>query len=342
MYNRIGTDIRPGLDSPSGSFWSLSTIMIRLSLLPVALVFVQVDWIRGAELWSWSHETYNKDIHAVLRDSFDYTDHKGQFGIGADDSLSIAEDPLHHGQYVMRVFYKRGTWSGHRDFTHACQSGEKCHRGAQFYATPRSLTHHTYTSLTLEYEVMFDLSFDWNRGGKLPGLWGGSRDCSGGRIKDTCFSTRLMWRPNGDGEVYAYVTHSQDPSFDQWCSRYDNSHTEPYRHIHCTPTTGIEIGRGAFRFVTHKWHKIRQEVHLNAHAGSKGEIILWVDDHAEIHVTDIIMRPDTGFGFDGLFFSTFYGGGDQSWACPQDTYTYYRNFRISTDTRTPANSELVG
>lgn len=303
---------------------------------------IQLLVANAAELWSWSHETSNKDINAVLRDSFDYTDHSGQFGIGADDSLSLAVDPLHPGQYVLRVFYKRGTWSGHRDFTHECASGEKCHRGAQFYVTPRTMAHHTYTTLTLEYEVMFESSFPWNQGGKLPGLWGGTRDCSGGRIKETCFSTRLMWRPNGDGEVYTYVTHNQDPSWDQWCNKYDNSHTEPYRHIHCTPDTGIELGRGSYRFGTHKWHKVRQEVQLNAQPGQKGHIILWIDDHAEVHVTDIIMRPSTGFGIDGLFFSTFYGGGDKSWACPQDTYTYYRNFRISTDTKAPSQSELVG
>jgi hypothetical protein len=62
----------------------------------------------GAVLWSWSHETSHKDINAVLRDSFDYTDHNGQFGIGEDDSLSLAEDPLYHGQYVLRAFYKKG------------------------------------------------------------------------------------------------------------------------------------------------------------------------------------------------------------------------------------------
>jgi hypothetical protein len=44
----------------------------------------------------------------VLRDAFDYHDHKGQFGIGADDSLSLAEDPESPGQFVLRVFYKKG------------------------------------------------------------------------------------------------------------------------------------------------------------------------------------------------------------------------------------------
>lgn len=65
----------------------------------------------GTILWSWSHETHNKDIHAVLRDSFEYHETKGQFGIG--DSLTLAEDPTEPGHFVMRVFYEQGKASRH-------------------------------------------------------------------------------------------------------------------------------------------------------------------------------------------------------------------------------------
>lgn len=178
---------------------------------------------------------------------------------------------------------------------------------------------------------MFDQTFAFNRGGKLPGLFGGSRNCSGSRHGDTCFSTRLMWRANGDGEVYAYVTHSQNPSWSEWCDLYDTKQTNKSKHIHCTSTTGIEIGDGSFQFQTQTWHKIRQEVQLNTLAGENGYIKLWVDDEPVIYVTDIIMRDNTDFNIDGIFFSTFYGGGSVKWACPADTYTYYRNFKLSDD-----------
>jgi len=303
-------------------------------ILQTVLLLALAEFSLGATLWSWSHESHAKDIHAVLKDSFEYSVTQGQFGIGADESLSIAPSPSHDGTYVMRVFYQKGSYSG------SCHGGN-CHRGAQFYAQPQAVSGHT--TLTLEYEIWFDETFSWNKGGKLPGLWGGSRDCSGGRLSDTCFSTRLMWRRLGDGEVYAYVTHNQQPSFDHFCN--DNDHltsSEKYKQIHCTPTTGIELGSGSFRFQHSKWHKIRQEVHLNSVSDQPGYVKLWVDDHAEIHVTNIIMRHSNAFAIDGLFFSTFYGGGDSSWACPHDTYTYYRNFRISTDTHAPSTSQLVG
>lgn len=85
--------------------------------------------------------------------------------------------------------------------------------------------------MLLTYEVAFDADFDWVKGGKLPGLRGGQDEygCSGGRAANgtNCFSSRMMWRTDGDGEgaysmelgsvrgdesswlVYAYVVESK-------------------------------------------------------------------------------------------------------------------------------------
>jgi len=72
--------------------------------------------------------------------------------------------------------------------------------GADFYATPLDLTN--ARNVTLAYSVFFPVDFDWVKGGKLPGLYGGHIGCSGGDKALDCFSTRLMWRQNGAGEVY--------------------------------------------------------------------------------------------------------------------------------------------
>lgn len=74
--------------------------------------------------------------------------------------------------------------------------------GVQFYSSWNS-TGAPFKSILLTYEVAFDLTFDWVRGGKLPGLRGGPdpNSCEGGSQSDgTCFSTRVMWRKSGDGE----------------------------------------------------------------------------------------------------------------------------------------------
>ena len=72
--------------------------------------------------------------------------------------------------------------------------------GAEFYATPLDLKD--AQNVTLEYSVFFPSDFDWVLAGKLPGLYGGHTGCSGGDNAFTCFSTRLMWRQMGAGELY--------------------------------------------------------------------------------------------------------------------------------------------
>lgn len=60
-----------------------------------------------------------------------------------------------------------------------------------------------WESMMVSYEVAFDKGFEWVKGGKLPGLRGGSPNgCSGGNQADgtSCFSTRMMWRTSGQGE----------------------------------------------------------------------------------------------------------------------------------------------
>lgn len=67
------------------------------------------------------------------------------------------------------------------------------------------------TEVTLSYSVYFSDGFDFVKGGKLPGLYGGAsedeaKSCSGGRQdnRGRCFSARLMWRKDGMGEFYNY------------------------------------------------------------------------------------------------------------------------------------------
>ncbi|KAG6883502.1 hypothetical protein C0993_005802 [Termitomyces sp. T159_Od127] len=72
--------------------------------------------------------------------------------------------------------------------------------GAQFYAAPLDLTR--ARNVSLGYSAFFPADFDWVRGGKMPGLYGGRAGCSGGSAALDCWSTRLMWRSEGRGELY--------------------------------------------------------------------------------------------------------------------------------------------
>lgn len=56
---------------------------------------------------------------------------------------------------------------------------------------------------SFKYSVYFPAGFNFVRGGKLPGLYGGKKQCAGGDPAVDCFSTRVMWRENGKGKRYS-------------------------------------------------------------------------------------------------------------------------------------------
>ncbi|KAG0067890.1 hypothetical protein BGZ92_005030 [Podila epicladia] len=87
---------------------------------------------------------------------------------------------------------------------------------SSFVATP--LPNQAFTGpesryIRLEYQMLFQPGFQWVKGGKLPGILSGSEQgcnagCSGGGSAENCFSTRMMWRANGEGELYLYAARS--------------------------------------------------------------------------------------------------------------------------------------
>ena len=172
--------------------------------------------------------------------------------------------------------------------------------GAQFLGVgPGPPADHLF----LRYRVRFAPDFPFVKGGKLPGLYGGAR-ISGGRIPDRTdgFSTRFMWREGGAGEVYAYL-----PSSKTW---------------------GTSLGRGSFRFLPGRWHCLEQEVALNTPGRADGVVRVWLDGRPVYATETLLFRTVPTLRIEGLFFSTFFGGHDASWAPPADTYADFADFAL--------------
>jgi hypothetical protein len=88
----------------------------------------------------------------------------------------------------------------------------------------------------LSYEVRFPAGFQFIKGGKLPGLYGGRAPSGGDAVAEgDGFSARFMWRRAGAGEIYLYQA----------------GHTARY---------GDSIGRGAWSFAPGKWQQLNQEI----------------------------------------------------------------------------------
>ncbi|KAF8625409.1 hypothetical protein AX15_005374 [Amanita polypyramis BW_CC] len=207
---------------------------------------------------------------------------------------------------VLQVTYPQGS------FSHS--SG-----GTQFINLWNASDGSSFNSMALSYEVAFDTDFEWVKGGKLPGLRGGleTTGCSGGSKSDgtSCFSTRVMWRQNGEGEVYAYI-----PTPNGLCNE---------RNIICNSDYGISISRGIFTFTSGQWNRLTMLVLLNDPPDlANGNVLLYFNDVLAINETDLQIRSRSSLVANGMYFSTFFGGSDSSYATPQTTHAYFRNLGL--------------
>jgi hypothetical protein len=161
-------------------------------------------------------------------------------------------------------------------------------------------------SIFVSYWLRFAPNFQWVKGGKLPGLCGGSCPSGGAVVSGYGgWSMRLMWRPGGAGEQYAYILPA---------------------HAY-----GTELGLGAWRFTTGEWHHVAQELVLNTDGLPNGASRVWFDvDPAgdpTFEAKSLTYRRDDTPA-DTLLFSTFFGGHDADWATPVDTFIDFSNFVV--------------
>ena len=156
----------------------------------------------------------------------------------------------------------------------------------------------------LEYGIYLPKDFSFQRGGKLPGLFGG-HPIAGGRRSDghNGFSLRLMWRSGGQGEVYAYVP----------------------KH---PPGRGLSIERGAWRFERGRWTRISQEVVLNTPGKANGRLRIRIDGRLVVDRGGLTFRRRPGLGVSGVMADVFYGGRTESWAAPRDTFVRVTPFTL--------------
>lgn len=156
----------------------------------------------------------------------------------------------------------------------------------------------------IQYSVRFPENFDFVKGGKLPGLFGGIGN-TGGKVPNGFdgFSVRLLWRKNGLGSVYAYL-----PSSHKW---------------------GERIGKNEWSFRRGIWERITLLVSLNDVGINNGVIKVWLNDKKVIEVDDLLFRASSNLKINGVLFSTFYGGNNASFAPVLDQYIDFSNIVVS-------------
>ncbi len=215
----------------------------------------------------------------------------GSFGL---DRMELHRD-------VLRVRYPAGSASN--------RAGGPGGGGQAYLPLPEPVDE-----LVLRYRVRFPDGFDFVKGGKLPGLYGGT--VTGGQeIPDGTdgFSTRYMWRAGGDGEVYAYLPTSVE--------------------------AGTSLGRGCWTFPTGRWVEIEQLVRLGTPGEADGSVVVRVDGEPVLRQTGLTFRTTGELRIEGVFLSTFFGGGDSSWATPVDQYAEFAGFTVSAPGEAPGEMD---
>jgi nitrous oxidase accessory protein NosD len=177
----------------------------------------------------------------------------------------------------------------------------------------------------LTYRVKFGAGFDFVRGGKLPGLAGGSAP-SGSAPADGVrgWSGRMMWRTNFTGvsgepeqsttQAISYAKHVNS-GFDRDGRQED---TEFWFNRDGSDTT----------LQADVWYTIQQRIKLNTPGVRDGILQIWLDGRLVLAQNDIQFRNIPDLKVDRFFFSTFFGGGDE-WRSSKDEVVFFDDFKIT-------------
>lgn len=146
-----------------------------------------------------------------------------------------------------------------------------------------------------------------------------------------------MWRPNGEGEMYAYIPKNMQVS--NICNEKD---------VICNSEYGYSFGRGSFSWKPQSWNTVTQTIHLNTVGKKDGTALLQFNGKTAFKMNSLVYResayavagigkhcaplhfqPRCDFLMNPLDFETFFGGSDSQWATPETQYTYFKGFQVS-------------
>ncbi len=169
--------------------------------------------------------------------------------------------------------------------------------------------------LKVSYWVKFSSAFDWVLGGKLPGLIGGHKKekltstISGGAIADGTngWSARVMWREGG--RIVQYVYHMDKAG--EWGDDFQ-----------------WMIDGKVATFKAGQWHHLETEITMNEVSKKNAHIRSWLDGVLALDVSGIRLRTIETLQIDALYFSTFFGGNDSSFAPTKDEQISFDTFEV--------------
>ncbi len=211
----------------------------------------------------------------------------------------IVGDPLDSSRKVLEIKYPRGKVGQEED------GG-----GAQW----RHKFGASYTKCTVEYKAMFPIDFDFVKGGKLPGLGGGTSP-GGGKDSDGSdgFSARIMWREGG--ELFQYMYWMERSQEKNWGDDL--------------PWVNLNGDRKSLKIIPGQWHTLKTKIIMNTPGERDGTVTSWLDGELALSNKGAFRAVGATFGIDNFNFTTFFGGNTPDWAPTKDEIIYFADFKIT-------------
>lgn len=250
---------------------------------------------------------------------------KCKSNLGSYPYDSYEKDPTGNSdEPVMRIGFPKGAWS-----PGGAKSG-----GVLFFAYPykeNTITKDNPFSsqgATIEYDVFVPSDFPFVKGGKMPGLAGGrsnGRGCGGGNDPTDCFSVRIMWRREGNGEVYIYAPEGKQGK--NFCSKYKSCNGVDFPCTVCNYNKGVSFGRGTFKFKRGQWQRLTLSMVLNDVGKANGYLELQVDGKRVLSYDQMRWRTRSKVKVEAIDVASWFGGSDASWSPPKDTHILIKNMK---------------
>jgi hypothetical protein len=184
--------------------------------------------------------------------------------------------------------------------------------------------------ITVKYQVFVPKSFDFVKGGKLPGVTLGSKGTGGRNWKKNQGSVRLMFRPEGVVTGYLYICED--------VGRYDGPKSPLMKAqgdglediVHHSNGAGLYIWRHEETPMQLRrgWNNIRIRVKLNSPGKKDGRLVVKVNNvKKSFDEFQGTKRPDRN-QIGKFQFSAWMGGGSKTYAPDHDQFLVFRDVTI--------------
>ena len=276
------------------------------SIAPAAFAQTASDTVSFVNFENRSVGVYG---NAEAKEDFKRNDYDKSWWYAMDknngENSRIVYDGKEHGN-VLQLKYPKGCVGPNDNDTPAC---------AAQIIQPLVKTADTMWSA---YDIFFEDGFEFQLGGKLPGLCGG-KCYTGNAMPETGdgWSARIMWRKDGNAVQLIYFMGQESVYGDDF--KWDLNGTIPQK-----------------QFTAGTWHRIVNKVSMNTIAspgnGDKnGRVQTWLDGELALDVDTLRLRDYDTVKVDKFYLSTFHGGSSAEWAPTHDCFIRYDNFTVSTD-----------